>query len=331
MTLDYGERVFEADDLHSHAEEVQIQIGDWPSYEGIHGDAVYGAIVRGDEVYGQPGVLQDHEGFRRAMYFQMPSQEREIQKPLARWFSDEGFQADTISHTRAHKIEMQVPPENWAFHEDSYGTSFVAALTNEVEEVRPPDPWLRHEYDHVYWYLSEERLRQLEIARSKNAREGLFAARAHEEVLGFLSHHSLQRHVDDYLSYIEWRREDLEEGESPGIILQSLQSWAWFTFDYARPKGLPYTKLKADFDGNARLTWRLSDKVLHTGADSEYWGNGYGIAVLKFYPSNLNYFSMMSGPFASERRRLTLEGYLSYERTCQVIDMYAERFLNDEE
>lgn len=289
MVLEHLERVFEADNLHAHAEKVQGRIRDWPSYEDIHGRTFLDTSKRGDEAMSTQELLPFLEGG--------------AQRPCEGQSFDEVIRGHAISSTHVHETEKRATPFD-----------FLS----------------RHEYEHVYWGFAEEQSKQFQIPRSANVKEGLFAAKTHEEVLDFLSHHNLQVHADDYLSYIKWREVDLEEDESPGIILQSLQSWAWFIYDYARPKGLAYSKLKADFDGCVRLTWKLSDKVLHIDSDSEYWGNGYGIAVLKFYPSSLNYFSMMSGPFASERRRLTLEGYLSYERTCQIIDMYAVRFLNEE-
>lgn len=244
----------------------------------------------------------------------------------------EDFQDSKISDSYPHEKAIGMLVEGGGHRVGMHGAGHIPAYPFEGEAIRPLEPLLRDEYaEDDIGKVVELWLRSWQMVSDRSAKEELFAARTHGEVLSFLKLHDLERPVGDYSNYIKWRQEELEEGESPGIILQSLQSWAWFLVDYAKPKGLPYTKLKADFDGCARLAWRLSDRWLHSGADSKYWGNGHGIATLKFYPSNLNYFSMLSGPFASERRRLTLEGYLSHERTCQVINMYAERFLHEEE
>ena len=162
-------------------------------------------------------------------------------------------------------------------------------------------------------------------------RERIFATDTHDEVLDILARNGLSRYVEDYNAYLRWRREGLEEGESPGIILQSLQSWAWFLISYAEPTSLPYTMIDADHDGCIELEWRLSPDADENDPDDAYWGNGHGIAVLRFYPSYLNSLSVLSGPYASGKRRLAFEGCLSHVKTQKAIDMFAERFMDDEE
>ena len=166
--------------------------------------------------------------------------------------------------------------------------------------------------------------------RSNNLieKEEIFATKSHDELLEILQKYDRTHLISEYESFLNQRQEDLEEGESPDIILQSLQSWVCFMIDCVYPDGLPPVRLRADFDGCARLIWRLSESHLHGDVDNEHWGGGRGIAVLKFFPSGLNYFSMMSGPFAPEKRRLTFEGYLSHDKTKKTISMFSERLLN---
>ena len=57
-------------------------------------------------------------------------------------------------------------------------------------------------------------------------RQEIFASQSHVDVLNVLSRNDLVQYVEDYHRYIEHRQEILEEGESRGIVLQSLQSWA---------------------------------------------------------------------------------------------------------
>ena len=177
----------------------------------------------------------------------------------------------------------------------------------------------------------ESQKKRYESPREREAlRERIFAAVTHDEILDILARNGLSRHVEDYHAYLKWRREGLEEGESPGIILQSLQSWAWFLISYAGPTSLPYAMIDADHDGCVELEWRLSPVADENDPDDAYWGNGHGIAVLRFYPSYLNSLSILSGPYASGKRRLTFEGCLSHVKTQKAIDMFAERFMDDE-
>ena len=167
--------------------------------------------------------------------------------------------------------------------------------------------------------------------RNSELRQELFEANTYEDVLEILHKNNLDNCVHDYLSYLELRQEDLEDGESPGVILQSLQSWAWFLIDCAEPMGLPYAEFNADFDGCVELEWRLSGESRWEDPDAKYWGNGKGIAVLRFYPSLLNAFSILSGPYASEKRRITFEGCLSHTKTKEILSLFSERFLDAED
>ena len=180
---------------------------------------------------------------------------------------------------------------------------------------------------------AEESRKKRDTSRREreSLRERIFATETHDEVLDILAQNGLFRYVEDYNSYLKWRREGLEEGESSGIILQSLQSWVWFLISYAEPARLPYAMIDADHDGCIELEWRLSAESDASDPDDAYWGNGEGIAMLRFYPSYLNSLSILSGPYASGKRRLTFEGCLSHVKTQKAIDMFAERFMDEEE
>ena len=167
------------------------------------------------------------------------------------------------------------------------------------------------------------------IQNNENLRKELFTSKSHEDVLEVLHKKNLDHCAHEYLSYLERRQDNLEEGESPGIILHSLQSWAWFLIDYAEPMKLPYADFYADFDGCVELEWRLSGETKENERADKYWGSDEGIAVLRFYPSRMNAFSVLSGPYASGKRRITFEGCLSYGKTKEILPLFAERFLDD--
>ena len=166
------------------------------------------------------------------------------------------------------------------------------------------------------------------VSNREWARRKIFALHTHDELLEFMAANDLEDYVDDYYDYIQDRQSELEEGESPGVILQSLQSWAWFLIDYALPEQIPNVKLRADFAGCVNLVWRLSEESMPDDPDNEYYGNGRGIITLTFYPSLLNYISVMSGAFGSERRRITFRGEFSHAMTKEIIGLFKERLLS---
>ena len=156
----------------------------------------------------------------------------------------------------------------------------------------------------------------------------VFGTTSHADVLTTLSKHNLDYMVQEYFEYLNERAEELEPDESPGIILQSLQSWVWFTLSYAIPKEIPCVKIRADFVGCAKLLWRLSEYSIPNDPDNEYYGNGRGILSLRFYPSRLNHISVLTGAFAMEKRRISFDGFFSHATTGPVMDIFKDRLLS---
>ena len=166
-------------------------------------------------------------------------------------------------------------------------------------------------------------------SNKEHLREKVFESKTHDEVLDVLSENGLEECRQDYVDYLAWRQKELEVDESPGIILQSLQSWAWFLLDYAEPTRLPYTKIGADFAGCVELIWILSPDPLLDNSENEYYGNGEGMLLLNFYPSYLNYLSILTGPYASEKRRIDLSGFIPHTMTKHIIELFRERIVDD--
>ena len=162
MVLEHLESVFEADNLHAHAEKVQRRIRDCPSIEDIHERTFLDSSKLGDEVLSTQEPLPFLEGGA-----QTPSEGQSF---------DDVIRGLAISSTQVHGTDTPATPLDFLSH---------------------------HEYEHVHWGFAEETSKQFQVPRSANVREGLFAAKTHKEVLDFLSHHNLQVHADDYLSYIK--------------------------------------------------------------------------------------------------------------------------------
>ena len=162
--------------------------------------------------------------------------------------------------------------------------------------------------------------------RKEVTKRAIFKAKSHERVLRILAESDLELHAEDYYAHLQSRQEHLEEGESPGVILQSLQSWVWFLIDFAQPRQLPYAKFDADFDGCVELSWRLSGESIQNDPDNEYYGNGRGLVHITFFPSHLNYLSVFSGAYVENRHRIGFDGWFSHTKTKQVLDTFMERF-----
>lgn len=176
---------------------------------------------------------------------------------------------------------------------------------------------------HLYSYADKQDTEERERAREK-----IFALKSHEELLEFMAANDLGDYVDDYYDYLKARQSELEEGESPGIIYQSLQSWVWFLIDYALPELIPVVKIRADYAGCVNLVWRLSEEFMPGDPDNEYFGSGRGIIAITFYPSPLNYVSVMSGGFGCEKCRITFRGEYSHAMTKEVMNSFKERLLS---
>ena len=166
---------------------------------------------------------------------------------------------------------------------------------------------------------------------SEHLRQRVFKSKTHDEVLDVLSENGLEEFRQDYVDYLVRRQKDLEEGESPDIFLQSLQSWAWFLLDYTKLKHLPKAETSADFDGCLEMEWELSYDEIQDDPENKFYGNGRGLAVLTFYPASLNHLSILSGAYTGGKQRITLDCFLPHRKTIQIIDLFTERLLNPDE
>ena len=168
------------------------------------------------------------------------------------------------------------------------------------------------------FYMGTRILKGESSLQKEIVKKEIFGTKSHDRVIEILSENGMERHVEDY--HASLRHQSKISGKA-GFILQSLQSWARFVIDFAEEENLPHAKIRSDRDGCVQLEWRLLD-----GEDGfefndypEYFGNGRGIIDLTFYPSYLHSLSVLSGPYKSKSRRISLAGRLPYSLTITIL------------
>lgn len=252
-----------------------------------------------------------------------------------------GFLAKEDSYSTASEdVEMFLTRT----YEEQSGDSEVVEYHDFMERTTSSltkgwmDSFLRHiselteareRFHQIYYSQVNARFRRSNLHQKfqEILREMIQNTETDDEVLDILLDHNLDNYVCDYHSYLAWRQENLEEDERPGIVLQSLQSWAFFLISFSEPNNLPYAKITADDVGCIDLIWEISPNPIPFDMDNEYYGNGEGIAMLKFYPSYLNHLTILSGAYGCEKLRISLDGTLSYMKTQEILVTFRDRLL----
>lgn len=193
-----------------------------------------------------------------------------------------------------------------------------------------PDPapqYLRHDDSPEYRFRSywiDLRPSSPSAKEKQEALEKIVSAEDQEEVLNLLTERGLSTVVEGFRQYLVRREKSLEEGESPGVNLDSLKAVVQFLVSY----DLPHSAIKADFEGNADLEWFLSSRRKENHPDDEFWGEGDGQMILRFVSSKAIEFAVLSGPWVGEKERLSLTGTLSHSKMKAVIDMFIGRVVS---
>lgn len=173
---------------------------------------------------------------------------------------------------------------------------------------------LLNEYGEVS-HQDERVIRLQELESSENQ----------EKVIDILEESGFYREVEQLHRYLEDRKTSLEDGEYPGIQLDSLKAVSQFLI---RHDQLPFSAIKADFDGYADLEWFLSSRRHEGDDDDKFWGEGDGQIVLRFVTANLIEFALLSGPWIEEKERLSLTGTLSHTKMKTILDLFTERMVS---
>lgn len=148
-----------------------------------------------------------------------------------------------------------------------------------------------------------------------------------DEILDILSDNDFKEHVNEFRQYLIERREQLEEGENPDVLLESLKAAAMFLLTYP---GIGYSGIRVDYEGNVDIEWCLSSENFGEDSDdSAFWGDGDGAMAIKFISADAIEFALLSGPYGPKQRteRLNISGVLSHKKMNSVIEMFSNRMV----
>ncbi len=149
-------------------------------------------------------------------------------------------------------------------------------------------------------------------------------SRDEEELLNALVEVGFSDQVEQFHKYLERRKENLDEGEHPGFIFETLKAAARFLVEN---DDLPFSAIKSDFEGNADLEWFLSSRRTEDHEDDMFWGEGDGQIVLRFVSPTLIEFAMLSGPWDDERERLSLSGTMSHSKMKTIVELFTKKLV----
>ena len=125
--------------------------------------------------------------------------------------------------------------------------------------------------------------------------ESISSATTQDEILDVSSENYFDEHVNEFRRYFIEHREQLEEGQNHGVLLESLQAAAKFLLAYP---GISYSGIRVDFDGYVDKEWFLSaENPGDEPVDSAFWGDGDGAMSIKFVSSDATEFALISGPY----------------------------------
>ena len=193
---------------------------------------------------------------------------------------------------------------------------------DETELTEGWHEWFRALHQFVAHFGLREDPDQKE--REKNLRK-LEKSKNQDEVLAILEAAGYSRQVDQLRQYLVDREEGLEEDEHPGVRFDSLRAVSRFLISQ---QDLPFSAIKADYDGYADLEWFLSSRREEGDDDDIFWGKGDGQIVLRFVTPDMIEFAMLSGPWVEGAERLSLEGTLSHGKMRIILDMFLKRMVS---
>lgn len=225
---------------------------------------------------------------------------------------------------RHHPVEYHDLPHSWFGGVRQSGPVSSRFLEKPIEiEGR----WLQsiERADVLYYAKSNFVVWEdpVQKEREKNLRK-LSQSETQEDILMTLESAGFSKEVEQLRQYLEDRATRLEEGEHPGIRLESLRAVSRFLISHY---DLPFSAIRSDFDGYADMEWYLSSEHEDGDEDDLFWVDGGGQIVLKFVTPNLIEFAMLSGPWLDCAERLSLTGTMSHSKMKVIIEMFIGRMV----
>ena len=208
--------------------------------------------------------------------------------------------------THKHKYEHWVAP-------GAYGNVYGGLLPQGMRFIEKASDQVQTRFFPPYPKDFGSGRNLAEIQHSKNE----------EEVLRILKGAGFSRHVESFRQNIMDYQEYEEEGEQPGVNLDSLKAVARFLVNH-RP---PYSDIDMDADGNVGMEWLLSSSQGGLDPDAQFWGEGEGYMAIRFVSSKAIEFAMLSGPWHEGKERMNVSGRFSHSKINTIVEMFAGRMV----
>ena len=148
-----------------------------------------------------------------------------------------------------------------------------------------------------------------------------------ENVSGILRQESFTKEADQFEQHLALHLEEIEEGDAEAVSLQSMILFARFLVTHNVSSPFIYV----NYNGNVGIEWTISDYNKAKNSDPKYWGEGEGLLVLEFLPTELIEFAMLSGPTGEGKSRLKLNGCVPLEDIEDAIRLITSEIFNDDQ
>ena len=165
----------------------------------------------------------------------------------------------------------------------------------------------------------------IQLIRERDS-EYIKDAQTVEDVLGILRQESFTKEADQFEQHLALHLEEVEEGDAEEVNLQSMILFARFLVSHNVSSPFIYV----NYNGYVGMEWALSDHVKANNSASRFWGEGEGLLVMEFLPTELIEFAMLSGPTVEGKNRLKLNGCVLLEDIEDAVRLITSEIFNDD-
>ena len=222
----------------------------------------------------------------------------------------------------AGEIECEPDSETWSIPVGYW--VWEPLLSTHVRQNRGPDI---SGTSYRFQETSSLELVQMSI-RASICHSFTKVAESEEEIVAAMRGYGLVA-IADRLNHL--RALIAEDPDEPGLVLESLRSFAGFFMHEDR---LPVPEVGAGPAGFLEAEWRIPAKreapviapfVRWMRPDERYWGQGDGILAMKFLPSGSIQYAAVSGPVGRGKERLRSSGVYSKNSIMPAIQAFTSR------